>query len=117
MIVFLLKIVCYLFAPLADLSIPAAEVYKYILFGDNPSAFLFEFDFKNFIFVNNGYLFHAIRTIIISYISLFLTAVITFIAERKRIGKMNFFLKLFICLLWPLFIFIELTYKLFFQRI
>lgn len=107
MIVFLLKIVCYLFAPLADLSIPATEVYKYILFGDNPSAFLFEFDFKNFMFVNNGYLFHAIRTIIISYVSLFLTAVITFIAERKRIGKMNFFLKLSICLLWPLFIFIE----------
>ena len=58
-------------------------------------------------FINNGYLFHAIRTVIISYVSLFLTAVITFIAERKRIGKMNFFLKLFICLLWPLFIFIE----------
>ena len=47
-------------------------------------------------FINNGYLFHAIRTVIISYVSLFLTAVITFIAERKRIGKMNFFLKLFI---------------------
>ena len=107
MIMFVLKIICYLLTPLIDLSIPAIDAYKYIFLGDNPSAFLYSFDFKNFMFINNGYLFHALRTVIFSYICLFLTAVITFIVERKRIGKMNFFLKLFICLLWPLFIFIE----------
>ena len=107
MIVFFLKILCYLITPLIDLSIPTIDVYKYVFLGDNPSAFLYDFDFEHFMFVNNGYLFHALRTIIFSYVSLFFTAVITFVVERKRIGKMNFFLKLFICLLWPLFIFIE----------
>ncbi len=103
----LLKMIFLLCAPLADLSMPVSDVYRYVFLGDNPGTNLFAFDFATFSFLNNGYLFHAARTIIFSYLSMLLMAIIVFIAEYKRIGKMNFFLKVGICLLWPLFIFIQ----------
>lgn len=101
------KIICLLCAPLADLSMPIWEVYKQVFIGNNVTGNIFAFDLNSFSFINNGYLFHAIRTLIFSYTSTVIMAIILFIAEHKRIGKVNFFLKVAICLLWPLFVFIQ----------
>ena len=45
-----------------------------------------------------------LRNTAISYVSTVLTAVATFILERKRIQGVNIFKKILLCLIWPLFL-------------
>lgn len=104
---FVAKIICLLLAPLSDLSMPVGEVYKQVFLGVSGVNNPFAFDFNTMSFTSDGYLFELIRNAAIGYVSTALVAVLTFIIEHKRIGKMNFFLKVAICLLWPLFVFIQ----------
>lgn len=56
------------------------------------------------ILTSPGYLFSMLRNTAISYVSTVLTAVATFILERKRIQGVNIFKKILLCLIWPLFL-------------
>ena len=59
------------------------------------------------VFSSSGLLFSLLRSAVYSYITVFSGAVLIFIIERKRIHNVSFTKKVFVCLLWPLFLFIQ----------
>ena len=76
----LAQLICYLFAPLAGISLGFALLQWLKMFGWMMLTF---------------------------YITCFLQAGVVFIAERKRIKDLSFGRKLALCLVWPLFLLIQ----------
>ena len=62
--------------------------------------------YMNLIF-NQSYLLDLSRTLIIGYCSTAIMAILCFIALRKRIRHVNFFLKIALILIWPFFLGIQ----------
>ena len=62
--------------------------------------------FMNLVF-NQSYLFSNARTTIMGYFGMVFMAVLCFIMGRKKIRHVNFFLKIALIILWPLFLAIQ----------
>jgi len=62
--------------------------------------------FMNLVF-NQSYLFSNARTIIMGYFGMVFMAILCFIMGRKKIRHVNFFLKIALIILWPLFLAIQ----------
>lgn len=80
-------------APLIDRS----ATYQSVFFGNNMNFWL-----------SNGLLFSWARSTLISYVTMFLMAVVIFIIQRKRISGVKFYQKVLISLLWPIFLLIQM---------
>ena len=59
-------------------------------------------------FGSNGVLYEFLRGIILSYATTFLSGLVVFISEHKRIMNVSFFKKVLIAILWPAFVWIQL---------
>ncbi|MBR4910387.1 MAG: glycosyltransferase family 2 protein [Clostridia bacterium] len=90
--VFIIQAILFLTAPLVD---PSADLRQ-----------IFIGDLSNWVF-SNGILFHWLRAAIISTVSMWLSGLIIFTAERKRIKGVSLWHKILISLFWPLFILIQ----------
>ena len=88
----IIQIVLYLIAPLVDSSVGFYNVF----IGDSTN-----------VLTSQGALFVWLRSFVISYSGLLLSAIVIFIAERKRIKNVSFFKKVLISLTWPFFLFIQ----------
>lgn len=62
--------------------------------------------FMNLVF-NQSYLFSNARTTIMGYFGMVFMAILCFIMGRKKIRHVNFFLKIALIILWPLFLAIQ----------
>ena len=88
----IIQAVVFLTAPLVDKSITFADA----MFGKDPNFF-----------TSNGLLMMWLRSAVISYFFMALSAVVIFIIERKRIKGVSVGYKILITLTWPLFIVIQ----------
>lgn len=88
---YILQVVLLLVAPIFDDSV----TLKSIFIGDS------------FSLMSDGMLCYWLRTSIISYITIVVSAIVIFIVERKRIKNVRLINKILISLTWPVFLAIQ----------
>lgn len=89
----LFKFILTIITPFFDKSIKISE----LLFGSTLNPF-----------ISNGLAFTLLRSGFVSYMTLLIGAVVIFIIERKRIKNVSLIKKVLICLIWPVFLMIQL---------
>ena len=93
MIIQILQPILYLFAPLIDKSYTLREIFL----GNSLN-----------LWTSDGLVFMWLKSMIISYFIMLASAIVIFVAERKRIKNVSLKNKFFIALLWPIFLLIQL---------
>ncbi len=103
MLLQILQIILMFIAPLID---PDVTMHR-VLFGET----------SNF-WTSQGFLFMFLKSTVISTAATVLMAALMFVIERRRIHGVSFIKKVLICLLWPLFLMIQLPMDIqaFFSR-
>ena len=101
-VVFVLQFVALLLVPVVDPSVTFREVFL----GNG-----------NF-FTSTGALFSTLRMTALAYLCSVFSAALVFIAEHRRIKGVSFFKKCAVCLVWPIFMGLQLPIDLqaFFSR-